>query len=502
MPIRFFFRPFPLVLFAALCLAWIPTNGWSVLAAEGPAAPSSEPSEGRIKNVLFIISDDLKASVLGCYGDPFCKTPNIDQLAKNGMVFERAYCQGTSCGPSRQSLMFSRYQGKAEVNLGQHFRENGWYTARVGKIYHMRVPGDIIAGTNGLDVASSWTERFNSPGLEAHTPGDYACLNLNVFTDDLRDRQSTKMPHRMFVTVQYDGDGSDQADHKSASKAIELLREHQDEKFFLAVGLVRPHYPMVAPRQFFEPYPWQQMRLPPQQTGDLDDIPKLGLAGTISSKNPIGKYPDNQKRMWSGYYASVTFMDQQVGRILDELDRLGLRDSTAIVFTSDHGYHLGEHQFWQKSNLHEEVLRVPLVMSVPGFQPGRSQSIVELMDLFPTLSDLAGLSIPESVQGVSLVPILQDPQTVVKPGALSFNKGFSLRTPDWHYMRYTDGSEELYDMQNDPGEFTNEASSPEFADRRKELTALLTKRLKQAEIPDKTIKQKSQKSPNEKTPKD
>lgn len=502
MPILNRLRRLPLVFSVTLVAAWFPPGSISLVAADESAAPASDSTAGRIKNVLFIISDDLKASVLGCYGDPFCKTPNIDQLANSGMVFERAYCQGTSCGPSRQSLMFSRYQGKADVNLGQHFRENGWYTARVGKIYHMRVPGDIIAGTNGLDVASSWTERFNSPGLEAHTPGDYACLNLNVFTDDLRDRQSTKMPHRMFVTVQYDGDGSDQADHKSASKAIELLRKHQDEKFFLAVGLVRPHYPMVAPRQFFEPYPWQEMRLPPQQTGDLDDIPKLGLAGTISTKNAIGKYPDNQKRMWAGYYASVTFMDQQVGRILDELDRLGLRDSTAIVFTSDHGYHLGEHQFWQKSNLHEEVLRVPLVMSIPGFKPGRSKSIVELMDIYPTLSDLAGLSIPDSVQGVSLAPILQDPQAVVKPAALSFNKGFSLRTPNWHYMRYTDGSEELYDMQNDPGEFTNEASSPDFADQRQELETLLKAQLTQAKIPVKSGKQQSKNSRNRNTPKD
>ena len=414
----------------------------------------------QIRNVLFIIADDLRANVLGCYGDAICKTPNLDALASRGMLFNRAYCQGTSCAPSRQSMMFSRYQGVGPVNLGQHFRENGWYSARVGKIYHMRVPGDIIAGTNGLDVASSWTERFNSPGLEAHTPGDYACLNLNEFTDSLENRQSTKMPHRMFVSVQYDGDGSDQADYKSASKAIELLREHADERFFLAVGLVRPHYPMVAPRQFFEPYPWQQMLLPPQQTGDLDDIPRLGLASTISSKNPIGKYPDNQKRMWSAYYAAVTFMDAQVGRILDELDQLGLRETTAVVFTSDHGYHLGDHQFWQKSNLHEQVLRVPLIVSAHGYPAGKSDSMVELVDLFPTLSELTGLRVPASVQGKSLVPVLRDPSAVVKKHAISFHQGYSLRDDRWHYMRYRDGSRELYDMTTDPGEFDNRASDP------------------------------------------
>ena len=415
------------------------------------------------KNVLFIISDDLKASVLGCYGDKVCKTPNIDRLAARGMLFNRAYCQGTSCAPSRQSFMFSRYQGREGMNMAEYFRTKGWYTARVGKIYHMRVPGDIIAGTNGLDVASSWTERFNSPGLEAHTPGDYACLNLNIFTRSLVNRESTKMKHRMFVTVQYEGDGSDQADHKSATKALQLLNDHKDEPFFLAVGFVRPHYPMVAPHQYFEPYPWQKMEMPPTIENDLADIPKLGVAGTVSTTNSIGKYPDNQKRMWSGYYASVQFMDDQVGRLLDELDRLGLSESTTVVFTSDHGYHLGEHGFWQKSNLHEQVLRVPLIVSAPGKPAGKSDSIVELMDVYPTLTQLAGLEIPDSVQGKSLVPILDDPMATVKNGALSFNKGHSLRTPDWHYMRYTDGSKELYKMSTDSNEFTNLAGEEQYA---------------------------------------
>lgn len=172
-----------------------------------------EAADGPIKNVLMIVSDDLKASVLGCYGDTTCQTPNIDKLASQSMVFDRAYCQGTVCGPSWRSFMFSRYQDKSQTNLGEHFKSHGFYSARVGKIYHMRVPDDIIAGTNGEDVASSCTERFNSSGLEAHTPGDYACLNLNIFTDALPNRQSTQMPHRMFVTVEYDGDGADQPDY-------------------------------------------------------------------------------------------------------------------------------------------------------------------------------------------------------------------------------------------------------------------------------------------------
>lgn len=434
-------------------------------------------ADPEIRNVLFIVSDDLKASVLGCYGDRFCKTPNIDRLAKRGMVFEKAYCQGVWCAPSRASLMRSRYVGKDEITWGEHVQQHGMYSARVGKIFHMRVPGDIIDGTNGPDVEACWTERFNSSGLEAHTPGDYACLNLNIFTDKLEGRQSTRMPHRMFVTVQYDGDGSDQPDHKSASKAIDLLQKHQEERFFLAVGLIRPHYPMVAPKQYFDPYPWDTLPLPMSLPDETTDIPKQGIAKTNNITNSIGKYPDNQKRMWQGYYASVEFMDDQVGRILNELDRLELTDSTAIIFTSDHGYHLGKHGFWQKSNLHEEVTRVPLVISAPGMQPGRTSSLVELVDLFPTACDLTSMPIPASVQGLSLRPILRDSLASVKDAALSLNKGHAIRTANWAYMKYPDGSEELYDMKADPRQFHNLAGVESLADQKAQLKKALKKRL-------------------------
>lgn len=423
--------------------------------------------EGKVKNVLFLVSDDLKASVLGCYGDALCETPNIDRLAAEGMVFERAYCQGTWCLPSRRSFMRSRYEGKKGATLGENFIEHGFTSARVGKIFHMRVPGDIIDGTNGEDVDACWTERFNAPGKEAHTPGDYACLNLNIFTDELEGRQSTKMPHRMFVTVETDGNGSDQPDWRAAEKSVELLGNYaqQEKPFFLATGFVRPHYPNVAPRQFFEKYPHKKIEMPPVPEGDLNDIPKQGISGSNSKSHGIDKFPENQQRMWTGYYATVTFMDEQLGKVLDELEKQGLRDSTAIVFTSDHGYHLGEHTFWQKSDLHEEVTRVPLIISVPGMKPGRTDSIVELIDLYPTLCDLTGVAIPESAQGSSLVPILENPEAEVKEAALSIaKKGRSLRSSDWAYMRYQDGSEELYDMAKDPGQFTNLAKEPGKAD--------------------------------------
>jgi hypothetical protein len=173
-------------------------------------------------------------------------------------------------------------------------------------------------------VEACWSQRFNSQGKEAHTPGDYACLNLNIFTTELEGRQSTKDPHRPFVTVSYEGDGSDQPDAKTAAKSVELLREFKaaGKPFLLAAGFVRPHYPMVAPRPFFDRYPHAKIEVPQVPENDLDDIPPLGISGSNSKKNGLAKFPENQQRMWSGYYAAVTFMDTQLGRILDELDAL------------------------------------------------------------------------------------------------------------------------------------------------------------------------------------
>lgn len=439
---------------------------------------AAEDASSPVRNVLFIVSDDLRAGVLGCYGDTICRTPHLDRLAARSVVFERAYCQGTVCAPSRRSFMYSRYQGVGTATIGEHFREAGRYTARVGKIFHMRVPGDIIAGTDGQDVRACWTERFNSPGQEAHTPGDYACLNLNLFTTKAEGRQSTKMPHRMFVSVQYDGDGSDQPDHRTATKTIQLLREHQQEPFLIAAGFVRPHYPMVAPRQYFAPYQPEDMLLPKQLEGDLDDIPALGQPRSRSSTNGIAQYPQNQKRMWAAYYAAVSFMDEQLGRILTELDRLKLSDSTVIVFTSDHGYHLGDHTFWLKNNLHEHVIRVPLMIAAPGITAGRTEALTELVDLYPTLCELTSLPIPDELDGESLLPILQDPSRPGKTGVVSFDRaGVSWRTRDWAFMHYEDGSQELYDMRSDPDQFSNLARDPAYKELKTELEQQLFQRL-------------------------
>jgi len=434
---------------------------------------SAAYAESKIKNVVYIISDDLKTSTLACYGDAVCKTPNIDRLAKEGVRFTRAYAQGTACAPSRPSLMFSRYtRDRIDTGVHQSFPElmknNGWYSARVGKIFHMRVPGDIVAGTDGIDYPKSWNDRYNAQGMEESTPGLYECLNQNIFQTSMENRAGARTADRMFVNVRMDGDGSDQPDHKASAKAIEILREKKDEPFVLAVGFVRPHYPMVAPEKFFEPYPWEKIQMPETRPGDWDDIPRQGIPKSTSKSNGLDRYPDNQKRMWSGYYASVSFMDEQVGKILDELDRLGLRESTAIVFTSDHGYHLGDHDFWQKANLHEEVLNVPLIISAPGMKPGVSDSLVELVDIYPTVTDLVGMETPESCEGKSLVPIMKDPNATVRDYAFSYHgrsnirTQYALRSDRWAYIQYADGVEELYDMTADPKQFTNRAKHDDY----------------------------------------
>ncbi len=451
-----------------------------VLIAPATTCWGLAPS-GRIKNILFIISDDLKASVLPAYGNQVCKTPNIDRLTASGMVFERAYCQGLACAPSRPSFLRSIYP-KSEVTaptIGEHFQQHGMHTARVGKVFHMPVPHAQLHGSDGKDVPESWTERYNTKSAETFTPGRYRLLNSDIVTREI-EGSDAKGPNRMWATVESDQeDGSDQADHMVATKAIELLQQRKaaGKPFFLAVGFVRPHFPMVTPKRFFDMYPHERMKIPPLIEGDLDDIPQ---AGRGSDGNGLNEMEKSRRRMWQPYYASVTFMDEQVGRVLDELERLELRESTAIVFTSDQGYHLGEHGFWQKGNLHEEVVRVPLIFSVPGIKPGRSSSIVELVDFYPTCADILGLPIPKSLQRKSLMPILKNPSATVRDTALSIHNrdpGGGLRAANWHYMNYGDKGEELYDMIKEPHQYTNVANDPAYATMLKQARAKFKARM-------------------------
>ena len=425
-------------------------------------------------NVLFIISDDLTATALSCYGNAVCKTPNIDRLAARGTRFTHAYCQGTYCGPSRASFM-SGYYPHATGVLGytsprpeigeratwaQHFKNNGYYTARVSKIYHMGVPGGIEEGGDGADDPASWTERFNSPGPEWKAPGDGETLEGNP------DGKKPVVGGNTFVVVEADGDDLVHSDGKTAAKAVELIAQHAREPFFLAVGFVRPHVPFVSPRRYFEPYlPYDKMVLPPKVTGDWDDIPKPG----INYKTSLNMKMDvrRQQKAIGGYYAAVSFMDAQVGKVLDALEKSGQQENTIVIFTSDHGYHLGEHDFWAKVSLHDESAKVPLIICVPGKKPAVCDSLTELLDLYPTIASLCGLEAPTRLQGKNIAPMLDNPSHKVREAAFSVapsSKGFLLREEKWAYIQYGEdaaGGIELFDVANDPKQYTNLAEKRE-----------------------------------------
>ena len=445
-----------------------------LLAASGTAARP---------NVLFIISDDLTYTALGAYGNQVCRTPNIDRLSSSGARFTRAYCQGTYCGPSRASFM-SGYYPHATGVLGytsprpaigdratwpQYFKQAGYYTARVGKIYHMGVPGgveDLGPGRDydGADDPASWTERFNTPGPEWRAAGTGETLENNP------DGKKPVMGGNTFVVVEADGDDDTHADGKAAAKAIDLLRARRGrpEPFFLAVGFVRPHVPFVAPRKYFAPYlPYEKLTLPPKVPGDWDDLPKAG----INYKTSVNMRMDErrQKKALGGYYACVSYMDAQVGRVLTALRESGLEDNTIVIFTSDHGYHLGEHDFWAKVSLLDESSKVPFIIRVPGKAPVVCDSLVELLDLYPTVAALCGLEVPARLQGLNVARTLDAPAHRVRDAAFSVapsTKGFLLRDDRFAYIQYQEDASagiELYDIVADPRQYTNLAPRPEHA---------------------------------------
>ncbi len=426
-------------------------------------------------NVLFIVSDDLTYTALSCYGNTVCKTPNIDRLASIGTRFTRAYCQGTYCGPSRASFM-SGYYPQATGVLGyksprpkigdratwpQHFKNNGYYSARVSKIFHMGVPGGIEKGDHGSDDALSWTERFNSRGPEWKAAGDGETLESNP------DGKKPAVGGNTFVVVEADGDDLVHSDGKTAAKAVELIHKHKDKPFWIGVGFVRPHVPFVAPRKYFPPFkPFSKLVLPEKIIGDWDDIPKPGI-NYKTSKN-MKMDIRRQKKAVGGYYASVAFMDAQVGKVLEALERSEVADKTIVVFTSDHGYHLGEHDFWAKVSLLDESSGVPLIISVPGQKPAVCSSLVELLDLYPTVAELCGIEIPKHVQGKNISRMLSDPAHEVRDAAFSvapMRKGFLLRDHAYAYIQYGEnasGGIELYDVRVDPKQYKNLASLPKY----------------------------------------
>ena len=436
-------------------------------------------------NVLFIISDDLCATALSSYGNKVCQTPNIDKLADQGTLFTRAYCQATYCGPSRASFMSGYYPSATKV-LGyvsgrkaigdramwaEHFKNNGYHTARVSKIFHMGVPGGIEKGSDGSDDPACWVEKYNSKGPEWRAKGSGETLEGNP------DGKKPVVGGNTFVVVEADGDDLVHSDGRSAQKACELLDKYKDmdKPFFLGVGFVRPHVPFVAPRAYYKPFEYDKMLLPKKVEGDWDDIPKMGINYKTSKnmKMDIRK----QKKAVGAYYASVAYMDAQVGKLMTKLKQTGLDKNTIVIFTSDHGYHLGEHDFWAKVSLHEESVKVPLIISAPGKNKARSNSFVELIDLYPTLSKMCGLEVPSRIQGKDISPILDNPELSVKESILVANgKGFLIRDKDWAYMEYRKGAE-LYDMNKDPLQYTNLVNKPEYKSIVEKYKAKLANRL-------------------------
>lgn len=439
-------------------------------------------AEERKPNVLLLLSDDLNTALSG-FGHPQCRTPRLDELAARGVRFENMHCQYPVCGASRASLMTGLYPysngmlgntGNLRENLpdvvtlSQLFRNNGYHVGRVSKIYHMGIPFEIIDGTAEHDDPPSWDETVNIKAPEQHAPG--------VKTEwSPKDKSS-----QTFTGVEASTGDLEHADGMAAEAAIEFLKRNRDKPFFLGCGFVRPHVPLVAPSKYFDLYDRDAMIAPSVPEGDLDDVP--GIIRDYKSISRYGVTPELHKGLLEAYYASVSYMDAQVGRVLDALDELGLRENTIVIFSSDHGYLLGQHDKFQKQHLFEEATRVPFILSVPwisGTHGEATRRITELVDLYPTVAELAGLVPPSNLQGQSLLPLLEDPATKDWSRDMAFtisrSGGESIRTEDWRFTHWGFGEkgEELYDRKNDPGEFTNLATDPKYADQR----AALKKRL-------------------------
>ncbi|TAN36768.1 MAG: DUF4976 domain-containing protein [Verrucomicrobia bacterium] len=452
-------------------------------------------------NVLLLVSDDCRA-VQGCYGEPTL-TPRIDQLAQRGLRFDRAYCQYPLCNPSRSSFLTGlrpdtsgvtdnqtrfREHRPQTVTLPELFKQNGYYVTRVGKLYHYGVPSQI--GTAGLDDPVSWEKVVNPRGRDC----DDEDKIFSIITGE--KAQVTVGAGKYGGTLSWlaaEGADVEQTDGKIAQEACKLLREHKDKPFFLAVGFFRPHTPYVSPKKYFGLYPPEKLTLAQNPAGDREGKPPAAF--TVTPPH-YGMNAAQQRTVMQAYYASVSFMDTQFGHVLDELERQGLAENTVVVFISDHGYHLGEHGQWQKMTLFEEAARVPLIIAVPGMKTaGKATSrLVELVDIYPTLAELCGLQAPQDLEGISLRPLLDDPDRTWKQGAFtqvihglkggysgqgkgSRNKaiGRSVRTERYRYTEWNEGQAgtELYDHTRDPHEWHNLANDPKSAAIVQELKALL-----------------------------
>lgn len=443
---------------------------------------SAQEQQGQKKmNILFIASDDLNND-LASYGHSLVKSPNLDRLAQRGVRFERAYCQIPWCSPSRVSLLTGLRPDSTQVfdlktefrdniptvtTLPEFFKKQGYFSARVGKIFHYGVPNDI--GTNGLDDPQSWNQVVNPIGRDKKEE------------DKIKNLTPNRGLGSSLSWLAAEGTDEEQTDGMVASEAIRLMQEHKEEPFFIAAGFFRPHCPFVAPKKYFDMYPVESITLPEEPADHFKNIPSAAFW-----TNPLYWGLNEQERMEviRAYYASVTFMDAQVGRLLDALDQLGLAENTIVVFWSDHGYHLTEHGQWMKQSLFEESARVPMFIAAP-YAKGNgkaSKRIVELIDIYPTLAHLCGFEPPEYLAGNNLIPLLNKPDrkwdkaayTQIMRSPEKF-MGRSVRTERWRYTEWDQGRKgiQLYDHKNDPHEHNNLAEDPNYAKIKNEMSVLL-----------------------------
>lgn len=451
-------------------------------------------------NVLYIMSDDLNSD-MGSFDDPLVQTPNLDRLRANALRFTGAYCQFPLSGPSRASIMTGYYPEKtrvydlqtffrenipAAVTLPELFKINGYYTARVGKIYHAGVPFDI--GGPGQDDAQSWQTTYNPIGIDKTDEH-----KVHILTQDLVGPKRRIGGSLAYLVT--DGPDDLHTDAIGANIAASLIRQHKDEPFFIATGFYRPHTPYVAPRKYYDLYPFEKIQLPYVPENDWDNKP------AAASNTPIRNYnlpSDSLRKAKQAYYAAISFMDAQLGKLLDVLEETGIADKTIIVFQSDHGYHMGDHQLWQKQTLFEHCANTPLIISVPGLTKGKLSTgeIVEFVDIYPTIAEVCQLkNVPTDLSGQSLLPLLQNPKKQSGKTAYTMLKrlnrktssggitGRSIRTNRYRYTEWEEGKEggELYDYRDDPNEFQNLYGNPAYQELKDSLRSLLHEKYKRGE---------------------
>ncbi|MEM6689737.1 MAG: sulfatase [Planctomycetota bacterium] len=464
----------------------------------GPDLPGAEKQP---LNVLFIASDDMRPE-LGCYGADHVRSPNLDRLAARGTTFLRAYCQQAVCSPSRSSLMTGlrpdtiriwdlathfRDNTPDVVTLSQHFKQHGYHAERLGKIYH--------TGHGNYDDKFSWSRSVKYPRASRYGPDGNAHLKRLLAEAKANgiDLKDTRLRPRGLPWEAPDIADNQLTDGKTTENAIKLLRELKDQPFFLAVGYLNPHLPFVAPKKYWDLYEPSSLKL-----ADNPYAPQGAPNFAMTSWGELRKYhgipergalTDAQARsMIHGYYAAISYVDAQVGRLLDELNRLGLVENTIIVFWGDHGWKLGEHGGWCKHTNFELDARVPLIFSMPGQQAAgqTSDALVEFVDVYPTLCDLANLPLPNGLEGLSAAPLLDEPDLAWKRAAFSQYPrssggkrlmGYSMRTDRYRFTRWENRNDpddvvaiEVYDHANDPAENVNIATDPANDGLVRELT--------------------------------